>query len=187
MLNLNSRKILVPLIMFFGLAWGSQAQAQVSATAQTTIDVNFPEILVLFTFSQITLDLDATFFTDQLGLGEGDAGTSSITVDAGSEDIDIGASTDVPADADINDVEIDLLNAIGARSIGLTDTNYTVDVSDTGSSSIIDLSTTNTIGTLSNSGVALSTTNLPIVIDVSEITGPLVTDSETFDITVSGT
>ena len=189
-------RFLMAYLLVLGLAVSHSSMAQtVSATRTTTIDVNFPEILVMYTYSNITLDLDATFFAGQLGLGTTiacdagascvDATTTTITVDALTEDVDIAGQAAVPADGALTDVSINLTNAIAARSLGMTDANYTVNVVDQANSTVINLD--GTPDPMPNSGLQLSTTNLPIILDVSEITGPLDTDSEDFEITVEGT
>ena len=67
----KARNFAASTMLAAGLMVGGNAHADVTATAQTDIVVNFPEILVMYTFSDVTLAPDATFLTTALGLGTG--------------------------------------------------------------------------------------------------------------------
>lgn len=190
------RGTFLSVILICGFIISAPVAAQSSAEAETTVTVNFPEILVLYTFSAIELNLDATFLADNLGLGAATpCAVGATCVDAGSAtETDVGASTDmdisalVPADGGLNNVVLTLVDALGARSLGLTDTNYTLGVVDQGDTDVLNLGSGQPVS-FSNTGLLLSTSDLVLEIDPNEIVDQ--TDSvqvvETFVITVSGT
>ena len=178
----KARNFAASTMLAAGLMVGGHANADVTATAQTDIEVNFPEILVMYTFSDVTLAPDATFLTTALGLGTGgscsagddcvDAGaTGSINVTTASTDLDIASDADVPADTALNDIVLTLENAVGARSLGLTDANYTLGVTEAGTTAVLNVETGTQPTSFTNNGLVLSTSDLVLEIDVSEIAG----------------
>lgn len=193
------RKSILASLFITGALLGQSASAQSSASATTNVVVNFPEVLVLYTFSDVTLNMDAAFLKSNLGLGTIGVCTSgnecvnagafgSVTVDATSEDLDIASDAQVPADGDLTDITLTLENAIGARSLGMTDASYTLGVVDGALTDVLEVGATQATS-FTNTGLALSTQDLEILIDVSEIDtqAESTTVNEDFVITVSGT
>jgi len=196
-MNLNGskmRKFIGSAVLTSGMMMSGATQAAVEAESTTTVTVNFPEILVLYTFATVDLTLDATNLVTDFGLGAGAACTTGTCVDAGASmetgvtattDLDIGASG-IPLDGALTDMSLTLNNAIGARSLGLADATYTLTVSDDGNSTIVDLDTANQATSFDNDGLTLSTAALELTIDASDITGSVTSESEDFTITVNG-
>lgn len=196
-----SRKPLVQLLLAMGALSSGQSFAQVSGTATTSVTVNFPDILVLYTFSDIDLTLDATFIGGQFGLTPAVACTdpigNSYCVNAGSvTEIGVTATTDldiansgIDEDGNLTSATLTLDNAFGARSLGLEDASYTLAVTDQGDTDVLGIDTDTQATSFTNSGLALSTGSLVLSIDPTEIDtqGESVQVIENFDITVSGT
>jgi hypothetical protein len=185
------------VIMAFGASVFASQVSAVTAIATTTVTINWPEVLILYTFADVDLTPDADILTDNLGAGTlgacdvgstnnhcVDAGTSTIAMTALTEDLDIAGEAAVPADAALTDITITLQNAIGARSLGVAAATYTLAVADQGDSAAINLDASQATS-FTNSGLTLTTADLIIELDVSEIAiGD--DDAEDFEITVSG-
>jgi hypothetical protein len=185
------------VIMAFGASVFASQVSAVTAIATTTVTINWPDVLILYTFSEIDITPDADILTNNLGAGTlstcesgsdndhcVDAGTSNVTMDALTEDLDIAGDADVPLDANLSNITITLENAIGARSLGVTAATYTLVVTDEGDSDAINLGTSQATS-FTNSGLTLTTADLIIELDVSEIAAAD-NDSEDFEISVSG-
>lgn len=190
-------KFVLSLMLSCGFFTSAPVGAQVTANATTNVVINFPEILILYTFSTITLTLDKTFIQGNLGLGTIAAcGTGGGCVNAGTtskSSVNATTDLDIASDADVlgsnmTSITLTLQNALGARSLGLTDTNYTLGVVDGANTEVLGLDGTQPTS-FANTGLALSTSDLVLLIDPSEIDtqAESVSVNEDFVITVSGT
>lgn len=193
------RKSVLTSVFMFGVLFLQQTNAQtISSQATTNVVVNFPEVLVLYTFSDVSLNMDAAFLKSNMGLGTltvcstgncvNAGGIGPVTVDATSEDLDLASDAQVPGISALTDITLTLQNAVGARSLGMTDANYTLGVADGGLTGVLGVGATQPTS-FTNTGLALSTQSLQIKIDVSEIDtqAESVSVNENFVITVSGT
>ncbi len=166
-----------------------------AATAETTISVNFPSIVVLYTYDSITLDVS------EAGLGaaiKGGATTVSCSSDqctASQAAVKDLTATQLTLDgndvitADITsavgalptDIEVTINDAFGARCLGCGTGDYTVTTVDGGDSDVIGNFSPSA---MPQNGLTLSTGSLSFQVDLSQVTSNgVVTEDVTITVT----
>jgi hypothetical protein len=171
------KKGLLAATLTSAMMTGAVAPATQAADVSTTIDINFPTVMVLYYYNQLDLDVDAASLVDQLGgssaacnsagTGENclaatdqtyslDLGSATVTADI---ETDGGAVTTTPVDVTITD-------AYGMRCIGCT--NYDVAVSDGANSTAVAISPVST--TVTANGLQMVTQDLGFSLDLDQLT-----------------
>lgn len=184
---------------------GTQSAHAVSAN--TTVEVNFPTILILYHFDVINLTVSQADLALALGgLTAGSCagaaageycvevtpGPTGIALDLTGAAVDAGMSSDAPSlPAALASVNVDIGNAWGVRSIGPFGTGLTASVTgpvsgnlDDGNGELIPLSGVDTNDTSPAAGPGMATGDIVFTMDLSglETSG---TYSGVFTITVT--
>ena len=166
------------------------ASAQ-AATATTTVEISFPQILILYTFDQIDLSVDAAGLADAITPGTttcaGDYCSDQGTVDLTGTGLALDGSDTL--DADIaggvgslpGPVTVTVENAFGVRALGHS--SYTAGVAAAGTPNAAFGSPA--VTTPNYTGLQLSTGDLSFTIDLSQLSGGA-TESQDYQITVTG-
>jgi len=152
--------VLATLLAIFGMALPAHAQA----VGATTVDINFPDIVILHYFSTVDVTITnsalGTFLTGSPGDSDADAGAATPASGGFTQDLAIGppALTGDPSAALLT-----LQNAWAVRSISLfaaTDT---------------ELAITNSTPTLNHTTTAASMTTIAVAVDDGVTNGATIT------------
>ncbi len=183
---INLRKALLVTVISASLAV-IPAPSVKAATLDVDVDIHFPQIVVLYAYTNIELSITTAGLADALHTGATVSGSDATLADAlpnnttGITDMTTAIDLDIASDTqfDLNaDPVMTLNNAFGVRSLGYT--GYSATVSTTGTELISP-----TVTTPANTGLTLSTGNLSYTVDLDAVTGTAA--SGTFTITVTGT
>ena len=148
-----------------------------AADVSTTIDINFPSVMVLYYYNQIDLDVDADTLVNQLGGSSGEcdsAGTGENCVQAADQtySLDLDSPT-VTADIQTDGgalssapVDVTIENAYGMRCLGCT--TYSVAVSDGANSTAVVTDPVNTKVTAN--GLTMVVQDLGFSLDLDQLT-----------------
>ena len=167
-----------------------------AATATTTIDVNFPSVVVMYHYDTITLQVDQTALANYMAGGAAACGGDFCDNLTGTLDLTGSPVTDlsgapVSVDANVNPpappataVPVTVQNAVGVRALGCS--TYTATVTDGGSDVSMTVDTVNSLSTIDGAGCSLGLAlgDLIFTMDVSQVTGG--SDSALFDISIVG-
>ena len=163
-----------------------------AATATTTVEINFPQILILYTFDQIDLAVDAAGLADAITTGTtacsgdycSDQGTSDLSGTLlnldGADVLDADIGTGVGSLP--GPVNITIQNAFGVRALGYS--GYSANAAKTGTANAAFGNPT--VTTPGYTGLSLSTGNLSFTIDLSQLSGSGA-QAQDYQITVTGT
>jgi hypothetical protein len=160
-----------------------------AATATTTININLPQVVILYTFDTINLTIDAAAVgslltgaaqcTDANNLCIEIAPTPALTItdlSAASVDADIASS----AAAIVGSRTVTIKNAFGVRSLGVAAANYTATIAETAAAAFSN----EVITAPANTGLALSRGDISFTLDLNQTSGT--SASVTYTITVNG-
>lgn len=189
-MKIRSNKFMVSAMAAGMLAAMPFAQSN-AATAVTTIELQFPQILILYTYDFIYLDVDPQGLVDSLTSGLGQECTDQYCVNSpfyfDRLDIFGGVAT---VDADIqsqdlgisSDVFVEIRNAFGVRGLGFS--NYTASVAPVGGSNP-GLFTNEGVSQPNYSGLSFETGDLFFTLDLNNVSD-FGFESQSYAITVTG-
>ncbi|KZX57934.1 hypothetical protein A3709_20125 [Halioglobus sp. HI00S01] len=167
-----------------------------SASIITDVDLNFPQVLVLYAFDAIEIDIDEAGLINAIDPGASDCTDQDYCVELLGEDLSgspldlTGGSGSIDAGLDDSDlvpldgsVSVTINNAFGVRALGYT--QYNASVTKTGTANDV-FAGTPTVSTPTYDGLNLSTGSLSFDIDLNELSVSGV-QSQSYQITVTGT
>lgn len=189
-MDLNTCKKALTSAVLCAAAIGSPVAS--AATASTTVDINFPTLLIMYHYDTIDLDLDATSLGTHLVTAatgcSGDVCTSQgdITRSSGpiSANTNVDASFTAPA-FDNNSATFTLQNAVGVRGLGCTD--YDAQVAEGASTSAGVTVTAGAIAGIDgvSCSLGMTTGDLAFAIDFDTV-NPATAAAAIFDVTITG-
>lgn len=167
-----------------------------AAQGSVNVDVLLPTVLVMYYYSDIDLDLDATALADYLTTGgsacaggdfcddQGAAGVQSVTTIGPTTTVTLAAPTDPYSGAPV--VTFELENAVAVRALGCATYAADFDVSGTDDAVVaaLDQPVANIDGSACSMG--LTTGNLAFDLDFDLVDPGADTVSATLDVTITG-